>query len=234
MTSYEIFLAIIGGFIAGCINTLAGNGSVLTLGFLTEIMGMPGNLANGTNRIGIFIQGLASLEAFQRNKKIPLKETWHYLVIGIIGAIIGALVAIRISPDGFKEVYKYLVLSLLIPVFLALGFYGGFIQMGMGIFFLAVMVYVAKLPIIEANAVKVLMVTSYTIIVIGIFHVMGYVDWKIGGTIALGQGAGGWITAHTVSKIPNADKVAYYFLIAIMIFTLLHLFGVFGMLGIHL
>lgn len=69
MTSYEIFLAIIGGFIAGCINTLAGNGSVLTLGFLTEIMGMPGNLANGTNRIGIFIQGLASLEAFQRNKK---------------------------------------------------------------------------------------------------------------------------------------------------------------------
>ncbi|HQX44025.1 MAG TPA: sulfite exporter TauE/SafE family protein [Saprospiraceae bacterium] len=259
MTAYEIFLAITGGFFAGCINTLAGNGSVLTLGFLTEIMGMPGNLANGTNRIGIFVQGLASLEAFQRNKKIPLKETWHYLVIGIIGAIVGAVVAIRISPDGFKLVYKYLVLALLvlmiiqskkwttrvmfssglkpwiyIPVFLALGFYGGFIQMGMGIFFLAVMVYIAKLPIIEANAVKVLMVTSYTIIVIGIFHFMGYVDWKIGGTIALGQGAGGWITAHTVSKIPNADKVAYYFLIAIMIFTLLHLFGVFGMLGIHL
>lgn len=93
--------------------------------------------------------------------KIPLKETWHYLVIGIIGAIVGAVVAIHVSPDGFKLVYKYLVLALLvlmiiqskkwttrvmfssglkpwiyIPVFLALGFYGGFIQMGMGIFFL--------------------------------------------------------------------------------------------------
>lgn len=126
------------------------------------------------------------------------------MVIGIIGAIIGALVAIRISPDGFKEVYKYLVLSLLILMiiqskmdkqsnvciwsktmdlhtcFSCIGILWWLYSNGHGDFFLAVMVYVAKLPIIEANAVKVLMVTSYTIIVIGIFHVMGYVDWKIG------------------------------------------------------
>ncbi|HNT30748.1 MAG TPA: TSUP family transporter, partial [bacterium] len=93
MSLAEIVMAIAGGFVAGCINTLAGNGSVITLGFLTEVMGLPGALANGTNRIGIFVQGLTSLEAFQRNKKMPLERTWKYLITGIVGAIAGAWVA---------------------------------------------------------------------------------------------------------------------------------------------
>ncbi|MBK7230834.1 MAG: sulfite exporter TauE/SafE family protein [Saprospiraceae bacterium] len=253
MSYYEMILAIGGGFFAGCINTLAGNGSVITLGFLTEVMGLPGNLANGTNRIGIFVQGLTSLEAFKRNKKMPLDRTWKYLVTGIIGAIFGAWLAIDISTDDFRLVYRYLVLALLllmifqplwlkkarnpdhpispwiyIPVFLALGFYGGFIQMGMGLFFLAVMLYVAQLPIVESNAVKVFMVTSYTIVVIGIFQYFGLIDWKIGLTIAIGQGIGGWVTAQWASTIPNAELMARRFLIFIMVLTLLHLFGVFA------
>ncbi len=251
MTISEIVMAILGGFVAGCINTLAGNGSVITLGFLTEVMGLPGALANGTNRIGIFVQGLTSLEAFQRNKKMPLESTWKYLVTGIVGAIAGAWVAIDISTEDFRQVYRFLVLALLIllifrsrffkgplpkdhnlspwiyiPVFLALGFYGGFIQMGMGIFFLAVMLYIAHLPIVEANAVKVFMVTAYTLVVIGIFHYHGLIDWRIGLTIAIGQGIGGWITAQVASTIPHAEQMAHRFLIGIMVLTLLHLFGI--------
>ncbi|MGB3083827.1 MAG: sulfite exporter TauE/SafE family protein, partial [Saprospiraceae bacterium] len=76
MSLYEISFAIIGGFIAGCINTLAGNGSVITLGFLTEVMGLPGGLANGTNRVGIVVQGLTSLQAFKKAGKIPLASSW--------------------------------------------------------------------------------------------------------------------------------------------------------------
>ena len=45
-----------------------------------------------------------------------------------------------------------------IPAFLALGFYGGFIQMGMGIFFLAAMVLGARYSIIDGNAVKIVVV----------------------------------------------------------------------------
>jgi uncharacterized protein len=80
MSLFEISFAIIGGFIAGCVNTLAGNGSVITLGYLTEVMGLPGNVANGTNRIGIIIQGATSLEAFNRNKKIPISLGWRYII----------------------------------------------------------------------------------------------------------------------------------------------------------
>ena len=114
MSLFEISFAIIGGFIAGCVNTLAGNGSVITLGFLTEVMGLPGNVANGTNRIGIITQGATSLEAFYRNKKIPLGIAWRYLIWGVIGAIAGTVLAVNISSEGFLIVYKYLLLALFV------------------------------------------------------------------------------------------------------------------------
>lgn len=42
MNNYEIFIAITGGFLAGVINTFAGNGSTITLGILTEVLGLSG------------------------------------------------------------------------------------------------------------------------------------------------------------------------------------------------
>ncbi len=250
MSVYEISFAIIGGFIAGCVNTLAGNGSVITLGYLTEVMGLPGNVANGTNRIGIITQGVSSLQSFYRSKKIPLGNAWRYLIWGVFGAIIGTIVAINISAEGFIVVYKYLLLALFvfiifqrkkiihtelpelvmspwiyIPVFFCFGFYGGFIQMGMGIFILAFMIFYMKYPLIEANALKIIMVTTYTGIAIPMFHYFGLVNWKIGLTLAIGQGLGGWLTAHYSGRTKHAETWAYRFLIFIMIITLLKLFG---------
>ncbi len=39
---YHYAIAIAGGVVAGAINTLAGNGSAITLSILTEVMGLPG------------------------------------------------------------------------------------------------------------------------------------------------------------------------------------------------
>ncbi|HEX5626148.1 MAG TPA: sulfite exporter TauE/SafE family protein [Saprospiraceae bacterium] len=250
MSLYELSFAIAGGFIAGCVNTLAGNGSVITLGFLTEVMGLPGNLANGTNRIGIVTQGLTSLQAFQKHGRLPLTGSWRFLRWGVLGAIIGTLVAVRISAEGFETVYKFLLVALLVfiilnrkkqihlevpeltlspwiyaPAFFCFGFYGGFIQMGMGLFLLAFMMFYMKYPIVEANALKIVMVSGYTAIALPIFHYFGLVDWKIGLTIAIGQGTGGWLTAHYASRIPRAEILAYRFLIGIMVFTILKSFG---------
>ena len=69
MDILTISIAVIGGFVAGVINTLAGNGSVITLSILTEVMGLPGNIANATNRVGVLLQGIASSTGFIKNKK---------------------------------------------------------------------------------------------------------------------------------------------------------------------
>ncbi|MBK8706718.1 MAG: sulfite exporter TauE/SafE family protein [Saprospiraceae bacterium] len=91
------------------------------------------------------------------------------------------------------------------PVFLALGFYGGFIQMGMGIFFLAAMVLGARYSLTDSNAVKSAVVGLYTFLAILIFAWNGEVEWKLGALMAIGQTAGGCFTAGTATTRTKAN-----------------------------
>ncbi len=252
MEWYVYLIAIFGGFLAGVINTLSGFGSAITLSILTEMMGLPGNLANGSNRIGIVAQGLSGSFGFYKNGKLEISKHKQLIIFCFIGAILGVWVAVQVSNEQFKFVFKYLMIAVFlvllikpkrwlnppdtqakinpwiaIPLFLALGFYGGFIQMGMGIFFLFVTVLVGKYNIIEANAIKGFIVLLYTIVVLLIFHWKGLVDWKAGGIIAIGQMTGGYVTANFASKFPGADVWAYRLLVTIVILSILSLFGVF-------
>ncbi len=107
-------IAIIGALFAGGINTLAGNGSVVTLTILTEVLGLPPNVANGTNRIGIFTQSAASSWVFYKNGKLDITRNKNYLIPIFIGAIAGGFLAINVSNEQFKAVFKFMVLFMLI------------------------------------------------------------------------------------------------------------------------
>jgi uncharacterized membrane protein YfcA len=252
---YHYVIAIAGGALAGAVNTLAGNGSAITLSILTEIMGLPGNLANATNRIGVFTQSAAGSYAFYRNGKLDLTHSKQNIFWTVAGALLGVLVAIKVSNAQFLFVFKYLMLAMLvvmlvkpkrwlkeqsdhqpiswwiaIPVYLALGFYGGFIQMGMGIFYLATMVLVAKYSMIEGNALKSFVVAIYTLLVLLIFQYKGLVRWDIGLILAIGQTIGGWYTAKFASKHPMANQIAYWLLISIVLLALANMFGLFALL----
>ncbi|MFK7809842.1 MAG: sulfite exporter TauE/SafE family protein [Saprospiraceae bacterium] len=252
MSFFEILITIVGGLFAGILNTLAGNGSAITLSILTEVLGLPANLANGTNRLGVFAQGLTGSLTFYKHGKLNIGRSKRIIALVTIGAIVGVLVAVWVSNEQFKSVFRFLMLAMLVvilvkpkrwlqdsnpekelspflsvPLFLALGFYGGFIQMGMGVFFLAVMVLVARYSIIEANAVKIFVVMLYTIFVIAIFQWKGLIDWRIGLILASGQAIGGWLAATFASRFPAADLWAYRLLVVVVVLALLNMFGVF-------
>lgn len=251
MTELQIYgIAIVGAFFAGGINTLAGNGSVVTLTILTEVLGLPPNIANGTNRIGIFTQCVATTWVFKKNGKLDITHNKKYLIPIFIGAIAGGILAINVSNDQFKAVFKFMVLIMFIavlvkpkrwlrqtdldfkpkryiymPLLFALGFYGGFIQMGMGIFFLIIMVLGMRINIIESNAIKSFIIGSYTILLITLFHYQGMIDWKLGAIMAFGQTLGGYFTATFASKYKKADQVAYYLLVIVLILAIAKLFS---------
>ncbi|MFT4972598.1 MAG: putative membrane protein YfcA, partial [Saprospiraceae bacterium] len=86
MELHLYFIAIFGGLVAGCINTLAGNGSAITLTILTEVLGLPGNVANGTNRLGVMAQSSAATFAFYNNGKIDWERSKLYVILTTIGA----------------------------------------------------------------------------------------------------------------------------------------------------
>lgn len=252
---YHYIIAIIGSAFAGFINTLAGNGSAITLTILTEVLQLPGNIANGTNRIGVLAQSSASTYAFYKNGKLDLTKGHQPIFFISLGAILGIFLAVWVSNEQFKQVFRVMMVVMLfsilikpkrwlqktnphqkmnpwigIPLFLALGFYAGFIQMGMGVLFLIITVLIAGYNIIDANVLKSAVVPLYTIVAIGIFHGQGLIDWKIGMIMAIGQTAGGWWTANFASKYPQADIWAYRVLVIVVIGALLNMFGVFKML----
>ena len=50
------------GLIAGCLNTFAGGGSLITLPL--SALGLPVDIANATNRLGIFAQSITGAKGF--------------------------------------------------------------------------------------------------------------------------------------------------------------------------
>lgn len=251
-TFEHLTIAFLGAFVAGIINALAGNGSVITLTVLTELLGLPGNVANGTNRVGVLMNALGAMTGFAGKRKMQISHYWSYILPVVFGAIIGIIVATKVTHEQFMWVFKALMIVMLIvtlfhperwlivkpekpliprwmeyPVMLLLGFYGGFIQMGMGIFYLAVLVLVTRLPMIESNTIKAISVALFTLIAVIIFSFSGMVVWSIGVVMGVAQFLGGWMAAHYAAKIPGASVVAYYVLLAAVSLSLLKLFDVF-------
>jgi uncharacterized membrane protein YfcA len=253
MWSFEhLLIAFAGAFLAGMINALAGNGSVITLTILTELLGLPGNIANGTNRVGVLFNAAGAMTGFVGKRDMYYRRDMIFILPVVIGAVAGIILATLVTHAQFMGVFKVLMILMLIvilvkperwliekpgksslpqwaiwAIMLGLGFYGGFIQMGMGVFYLAVLVLVARLPMIEANTIKALSVGLFTILAVLIFAISGQIVWFIGLTMGVAQFFGGWITAHYASKIPGASKVAYYVLILAIMLSLLKLFHVF-------
>ena len=249
MEWYEIIIALLGSALAGGINTLAGNGSAITLGILTEVLGLSPNVANATNRIGILTQNIAGGFVFYRNGRLNVSQSWFSIVITTLGALLGIWVAMLVSNEQFKIVFKVLLVVMLVfvlvnpgrwlretdpnrklspwlsvPVFLALGFYGGFIQMGMGIFFLAAMVLGAHFSLTDSNAVKTVVVGVYTFLAVIIFGWNGQINWLIGGVMAIGQSIGGYFTAQFASNSPRANWWAHRILVVVIVATIIKMF----------
>lgn len=237
---------------AGVINTLAGSGSVITLALLTELLGLPGGMANGTNRIGIAMQTLSSSIEFQKARILSFEDQKRPLAFLIAGALGGIFLALHVSNEDFLVVFKYMVVALFFVIlikpkrwihpdttkrkwpqpildisFLALGVYGGFIQMGMGVFFLAIAVLGAQLPLIKANVIKVLAIGLYTIPAVAIFAFDGKVHWLFGITIGIGQMIGGWVTARYSVRFPKINTYAYIALLLAVGLSICSLFGLF-------
>ncbi|MEM9887555.1 MAG: sulfite exporter TauE/SafE family protein [Bacteroidota bacterium] len=252
MTATQLLLAVVGGFFAGVVNTLAGNGSAITLTILTEVLGLPSNLANGTNRVGVFTQTSASAYGFYQGGKLNFKQHWLDMLFIILGAIVGVIIAINVSNAQFKRFFSYMMVIMLLvllirpkrwlqesdfskrpsnwilfPLLFLLGLYGGFIQMGMGVFFLVITVLIARYELIAANAVKSLVIAIYTIIVLAVFQYKGLIDWKIGAILAIGQTLGGYLTARFAASYPKANVWAHRLLVLVVVLAILKLFGVF-------
>ena len=108
-------ILILVGTIAGFINTVAGGGSVIVLPALIIFIGLPAGIANGTNRVGIIIQTLFSAWGFKSKGVSPFvlgkKKSIILGLITLIGAVIGAEIAIDIPEKLFTKILSFVTVS---------------------------------------------------------------------------------------------------------------------------
>ena len=81
------------------------------------------------------------------------------------------------------------------------GFYGGFIQAGVGFLIMAVLNQVMQIDLIRVNMHKVFIVGFFTAAALVVFILTKNVWWIPGIALAVGNSVGGWIGSHlTISK----------------------------------
>ena len=82
----------------------------MTLTILMGVFGLPADIANGTNRIGIFSGGVTSCLNFYRKGKLNVRTTLPYIIPMFFGAMAGIEVSLIISPEAFKKVMGVLLI----------------------------------------------------------------------------------------------------------------------------
>jgi uncharacterized membrane protein YfcA len=250
MDIYIYALAILGGLAAGFINTLAGSGSLITLPILI-FLGLPANVANGTNRLGVVFQTLVAVITLKNKGAIEGAGNYWLIVPAVLGAIPGAMLAADMTDQALRYTIGGVMLLMFIPVmmnaskwlrqhsgdgaasrrwyviliFALIGAYGGFIQAGVGIFLLAGMVLLAQLTMAHANALKNLIVLCFSIPALVVFIYNGQVDWKIGVLLASGQMLGGWLAARYAMDHPQANIWVRRLLLVMIAASAVELFG---------
>lgn len=105
-------------------------------------------------------------------------------------------------------------------IFLA-GFYGGFIQVGVGFLFMAILHRVLGLDLVRVNMYKVFIIGVYTVAALFIFAWKNQVFWGIGLSLAFGNAIGGWLGSHY--SIKKGEAMIRKFLNGVLLVLILKL-----------
>ena len=217
MGPLDVVLLLVGGLAAGVINTMAGGGSLLTVPLLV-LAGVPGNVANGSNRIGILTSNVTAAATFRRLGVSGLTRILPVLVPVAIGAAAGAVLVGQLADETFDRVFGFLMVPVLIVslrqprveaketggrwsspvaalVFCGIGLYGGAFQAGIGLL-LVLALSQSGLDLVVANNIKVLVTLVVTLAALPVFILGGRVDWAPALVLALGFAAGGVMGAR--------------------------------------
>jgi len=227
LTPLFIGLLLVTGLAAGIINTLAGGGSNLTLPVFM-IMGLPADVANATNRVGVIMHSMVAMKGFSSHGKLPLDNAKGILVPILIGGVFGSVLASFIPANYLKPILLGTMISMSVVILIRpavvipepgeiaqdaifgtkhwwllvlAGTYGGFVQAGVGFVLIAAIAGGLRYDLIRANALKVLCTAAFTSVALIIFIWRGQVAWVPGLILASATMLGGYIGVKFALKV---------------------------------
>ena len=242
----SLAVAALAGLVCGFLNTVASSGSAVSLPILLWL-GLPAVDANATNRLPVLIGAMSATFDLSRRKAIP----WRLAILAslptMFGTIIGALLAERIPNADLKLfiiaavfVALVLILSKLKSVIkdtdkgaahfgyrealllVLVGIWLGFIVLDGATYILLVLILAAGMHLVEANAVKNVILLATTLVAMVIFASKGSIDWRLGAVMAAGSLFGGLAGAR-LAVSDEAKRWIIGLLVLVIIGEIAHL-----------
>jgi uncharacterized membrane protein YfcA len=227
LVSWDTAALVAGGFVAGIVNTMAGGGSLLTVPLLVMV-GLPGTVANGTNRVAVLVQSVVAAVRFSAEGVPGLRAATPIISPLLAGSLLGALIISRVASETFEQLFGVVMLALAVPVlravrveqpvadqppwsrtttiavFFAIGLYGGAFQAGVGILLVLALARVGH-DLVLSNSIKVVLVAAFTAVAAAVFVWKGQVVWMPALVLSLSTAVGA--AAGTRIAVRGGERV---------------------------
>ena len=210
---------------AGCLNSLAGGGSFITLPALLFV-GIPPVLANTTSAAVLLPGYLGSVLGFKNTfSTIDYKKILPLLLISIICSVAGAISLIKTSNEFFLKFIPFLILiatlmfiinpslnqtqsstssSFLRNIGLALvSTYGGYFNGGLGIALLSVLSLGKEFSLKQMSAIKSFLSFLITTVSVIIFFFNDFIVWSYVFYMVFFSIMGGFLGAKLTELLPS-------------------------------
>lgn len=248
MEYWQAIVLVLVGTLAGFMNVMAAGGSMISVPVMV-FMGMPGPVANGTNRIAILAQNITATITFFRRGYSDFRLSLSLALCALPGAVAGAFIGTRLEGIWFNRTLAVIMVAIMIItatkksqgpgreenvtispsrlvaghlLMVLAGLYGGFIQIGVGFILVPILNRVLGLDLVRANMHKVFIIGSYTIFALAVFISQVEILWLLGICLAVGNSIGAWLGAHlSVNKGEKTIKIVLNIVLVVFIIKLL-------------
>jgi uncharacterized membrane protein YfcA len=224
-------------FLAAITNAVAGGGTFFLFPSLIGVAGMSEKAANITCTIALWPGSASSVVAAKREfHRLPRGMVIVFVLLSIIGGILGALLLRVTSVHAFKLLVPWLLLAatvifafskpiarwagrqhgqrslrwtaLIACVQFIVAIYGGYFGAGIGILMLAGLAFAGLDDIHQMNALKVLLQTTINGVASIVFF-FGPIDWALAAPMAALSIVGGFTGITVARHVPQTALRAF-------------------------
>jgi len=245
MHHYILIVLFFTGLFAGTMDAIAGGGGLISLPVILG-MGVPPQIALGTNKLQGMIGTAMATHTYYRQGWIQWQGLWRGLLFSFLGALLGACVAQMMSSDLLKKVIPILLLLILSCVLfmprlgerdekpkmqeegfyilfgMLLGFYDGFLGPGSGSFWLFAFVFFLGQNLLKATAYTKILNLNTNLAAFICFAIGGNIDYSLALCMSLGQLIGGKMGARlTVWQGVKLVRPVFILVVSATIMTLI-------------
>jgi len=210
LSVFSLILLFLTGLVAGFVDSIAGGGGLISLPVLLSV-GIPPQLALGTNKLQGSFGTLSAAITFIRKGTVRLDENVHGIIFTFLGAVLGAWSIQQIDAGFIQHIIPVLLLfvffytlfardlgtrpgqpkmaeNLFFTLFgLGLGFYDGFFGPGTGSFWTGGLLILMGMDMTKAAGTTRIMNFTSNIVALSLFIMGKNVLYSAGFCMAAGQ-----------------------------------------------